>query len=148
MSLRILIPQARKAAQARPAGYIDALLAGGKVNGDILEIDQATWEAVQAKFADGKEHPLPSLATRGAHFAAALARATSRVLAGQPIRVPDAVEAARAEYCHGCDKFRKSDQRCGLCGCCIGQPILDKLKWSGESCPDNPPKWVTYNEPS
>lgn len=147
-SFRILIPAARKAAQTRTAGYIEALLAAGAVKGNTLEIEAEAWNKVQAQFPDGKEHPLPSLLTRGGHLSMAIARAGARIATGRPVRVPTAVEADRAGKCHTCDKFRASDQRCGLCGCCTGRPLLDKLKWAGEACPDNPPKWGTWNQPT
>ena len=70
-----------------------------------------------------------------------MVRLGAQALAGGPILVPAEVAAARAAACRACGHFRSSDGRCGLCGCCTGRLLLDKLKYASESCPDLPPRW-------
>ena len=80
--------------------------------------------------------PLPSLATRAANFAAAVAR---HVAGGLP-RADDATKAVRLAACHACDRLRR-DGRCAECGC----PVEVKAGWAGERCPLG--KWEAVEPP-
>lgn len=73
------------------------------------------------------EPELPPLAEQLGNYARSTA---SHVLAGFPKADP-ATRAARLAACHGCDRYRPSDDRCSACGC----PALRKAVRLLEACP-------------
>lgn len=74
-----------------------------------------------------EEVKLPSTAKMAANF---LQSAAKHAMNGMGT-VPEEVQQARLEICHGCEYFLKESNRCGSCGCFLGT----KTKWSTSSCP-------------
>ena len=81
----------------------------------------------------------PSILTKMAHYAVAIARWTA---AGCPVRSPEEVERIYTEYCLPCDSRDPGADACRLCGCNVrveGMAVRNKLAMGTEHCPKG--KW-------
>jgi hypothetical protein len=65
------------------------------------------------------EPPLPSVFRMARNFGSAVVRSVKSVARGNPLKVSDETKAKRQEICRSnkCNRYRKSDDRCALCGC-------------------------------
>jgi hypothetical protein len=93
-------------------------------------------------FPPRREAPLPPLAGQLRNAARATARLARAIATGARVFVSPETAAARLAACQTCPHYRLSDARCALCGCCLGRPLLDKLRLATETCPANPPRWA------
>jgi hypothetical protein len=59
-----------------------------------------------------------------------------QVLQGDKIIAPDAIQKARIQVCHSCDKYDKYQKRCYECGCYVDV----KARFALEGCPLG--KWL------
>ena len=125
----------------RPAGYVDAILAAGRVDADGVRhhIRAEDLAAIRARFGVA-EPPLPGLAAMARNAAEAVGRVVGAVAAGEAVLVPAAEAARREAICRACDRFRVSDARCSLCGC-VMPGAIGKWHLAAERCPHTPPRW-------
>lgn len=81
-----------------------------------------------------------SFAAKAVKYGAAYVRWKA---SGSPIRPEAEQRYIFEQICRTCPHFRprkKGGGKCNLCGCSLNLHT-DKLKWSSECCPDNPPRW-------
>lgn len=104
----------------RPPGYVEDVLAAGVVVGDDIEMSDAAYAALVAKY-----NP-PSILRQVGSAAAAVTRWVS---AGRPTR-SEMEHLAVSVECSLCLRWDARSGRCLECGCC-------GLKhwWATESCP-------------
>lgn len=132
---RIGLEALRLAAQRKPKGYLEDVVASGTVDGDELLMEEEPYQRLRAKWTTGgarlDQIEPPTILEKAKNFAAATARWLS---AGVPV-VTEAEEKLRRHKCqHECPvKAWSTDglyDHCALCGC--GGL---KLEWATEECP-------------
>lgn len=109
---QIYIPALRTAALERPVGYLDEVLASGRIENDVvLHIDHEVYLALRKKYSANEKLPALSIQAKN------LATAT-----GQALRNPKPVSKEERErrlaICHACE-FLKDGKRCLKCGCTV-----------------------------
>jgi hypothetical protein len=113
----------------RAPGYLDAISAAGKREGQLLRIEDADFARIRADFPGPSG---PSLGALTANFAGAILRWQR---AGFPV-VSREVFQARMQACNACPNWGTDGviAKCSVCGC-----TALKL-WAGsERCPES--KW-------
>ena len=86
----------------------------------------------------------PGLGRVMANAAGAAVRIGMAVAMGEPVLVPELVRADRLAQCQACPHML--DERCNLCGCRLGRPVLDKTRYATEQCPAIPPRWLRCSQ--
>jgi hypothetical protein len=133
-------------AHSRKPGYVEAALAVGIVNGDILELTDLQFQRLREKYAiPSTGAPLPPLRTMAGNLAAATGRTIiSTITPGRKTFRTESEQSAILKICNTsgpagapCPYLRQADQRCLKCGCYTQW----KSKLATEHCPDRPPKW-------
>ena len=135
--------------------YAAALLAAGRPDGQWILIDLHSLRLIVAKHDPGRlpelsggecspalEPGLPSAWAMLKNASKSGLRIARQIAGGRGVIVSDEVKAARLAACHACEHFRRHDARCSLCGCLCSGVILEKVKYSTESCPASPPRWT------
>jgi hypothetical protein len=97
----------------RPAGYVEQMLAAGRVVGDTIEFDDATYNALARKYQGSTVRW--TLAQKVANFAATVGAWGA---AGCPV-VDQSTLEARATRCFSCPHWLAEAvfPRCEVCGC-------------------------------
>ena len=119
----------------RPAGYVDAILAAGRLDpdGEHHHITPEALVAIRSQYGI-PEPPLPSLPQMARNATAALARNLRAATARSPLTVSADDRARRQEACMECEWFRPVDQRCSQCGCGM-TGVVGKWRLAEEHCP-------------
>lgn len=132
-----------EAARAKtPHGYVDELLAAGRVEGELHVVDAATLDAVRARYGLPPAKRLPSLGRQAANAGKAMLRVATALVTGQPVLVPEAVREARLAICEACEHYLPEHRRCSRCGCKTVGQIVNKTRLATEQCPDG--RWGHY----
>jgi len=64
---------------------------------------------------------------------------------GKPVRPQQEIEYIFNKFCKPCKYY--NGKLCSICGCYVNDGnTLNKILWATTRCPDNPPKWIEYNE--
>lgn len=127
------------AAQHRPSGYLETVLAAGVDDGTFVRIPRERYLELVKDFAvHGPTPAYPhdskhgvTLLQKAKNFAAASAK---HLAAGAPMATDDEV-ARRFAICQGCEHF--DGKACRQCGCPVvrERKYLSKLSWADSSCP-------------
>lgn len=124
----ILIPlgKLQSAAALKPQGYYEACLAAGTVIGENLELSEAAFVNLRARFS-----PPPSTVQLHS-FAGAVLAECGAAIAGEP-SAGEEEAARRIAICEACEFFITADRRCSKCGCWM--EIKKKLRTA--TCPES-----------
>ncbi len=90
--------------------------------------------------ATGENQPqseYPSVGQQIANAFGAAGRVAGAIMSGNQVLVSDEEFARRMSICESCPHWT-AEKRCKLCGC-----RQEKLRLATESCPDNPPRWLS-----
>lgn len=85
------------------------------------------------------EPPLPTLPSKIGHGIGSIIKNMTSVANGNPLTVPDYVARHRGIICQNCIYYRKSDEKCGICGCTTWR----KARLTAEACPKG--HWDKHN---
>lgn len=136
---RFHIPNLRATAGRRPVGYVDFILAHGRIEGDFAQLDDEALNELRQKFpptAPKPRLPEPAVAEMAVNFTSAMA---AWVKAGFPV-VEHEVYEQRHAICLACEYWdahaRAGLGKCNRCGCSRA-----KLWLAPSECPLQPPKW-------
>lgn len=134
--MRLRIAKIREQAADRPAGYVDAVLAAGSLDGDWLDLTPEAHAALREKYRpQAPSAPsLPSVPAMAARAARAAVAESAAILSGAP-PVPEEESARRLAICESCPEFRPADRRCAKCGCYMAL----KTRLRSQHCPAG--KW-------
>lgn len=86
---------------------------------------------LEPKCNDEKQPELPSLKEMAKGFIGTAKDVLIGAFQGENVLVTEEVYATRMSVCEGCEFFRKSDKRCGQCGCFMDA----KSRFINASCP-------------
>ena len=126
-------------AHVRPVGFVDFIMARGKMEGDMVILDEATEKELLKKFPIPVlrlEPPAPTLIELATNFTNAMAN-----WADAGFRVVEKVEYERRHtVCFACEFWVPDAMlgigKCKKCGC-----SKFKLWLVTSKCPDKPPRW-------
>jgi len=128
----------KAAVPRRPPGYLDFILAHGKIENEMVTLDEATLQDIREKFPPLPPPRLrePTVAEMATNFTQAMG---DWVQAGFAV-VGREIYEQRHAICLGCEywdaKARAGLGKCKRCGCSRA-----KLWLASSKCPLNPPKW-------
>lgn len=154
--MKIRISELKRKASERPDGYVDKVLAAGRIQGDALIITPEVYANLLKEFNPSAvanrprasccgSHPtnpqplaiqnqkkeMPPLPTQAKNAVAAAGRVISSVVKGVPVKAPDEVVKMREDICQGCEFLDKVRNRCSKCGCWY----KTKISLASERCP-------------
>lgn len=141
--ITIPLQRIRAAAPHRAAGYYEACLAAGRVEGEMLLLSEAAYGDLRARFSPAQSAQpaqsapspaLPGLGQMARNFAGAVAAEAWAMAQGRE-PVPPEEKARRLMICEGCEFFRPAERRCAKCGC----KMDIKAGWRASRCPAG--KW-------
>jgi hypothetical protein len=116
-AMKLSLSQLRAKAKYRPPGYVEDVLSRGKMNGDLVELDDAVFEELRIKY---KEPERPALDVMAKGFFRSVAWWIAN---GVPV-APKRVFLARRERCESnvCGQWLgdRKVARCAACGCSTG----------------------------
>lgn len=112
-------------AAKRPAGYEEDVISHGKIEGDILLLEDAVYQDLRKKYSPR----LPSLSTQARNAVGAVGRIARAAIQQKKIRVSDEEQQRRMAICATCEFYTGST--CKKCGC----HIRFKTKLTTEHCP-------------
>lgn len=127
MTGQIRISDLRSAAAQRPAGYLDEILAAGRVENEILHIEHAVYSVLRKKYAP-KTQPV-SLSQKAANITGATFRVAKAVFKGADVIASASEIDRRMAICQSCEFF--TGTTCKKCGCLASF----KTKLATETCP-------------
>lgn len=121
--ITIPLQRIRAAAPHRAAGYYEACLAAGRVEGEMLLLSAAAYEDLRARFSP------PSLGKQAAGLLGSIAGEAKAILSGrEPVTAEEKMR--RLAICEKCEFFT-AQRRCTKCGC-----FMDvKAGWRAAKCP-------------
>lgn len=98
-------------------------------------------KSMQAIAIPGAPQHRPGFITKAWNYSKATAK---WIAAGSPTRSDE--EIARIfTICEACPNFSGGEKpHCNLCGCSLSKTpdgLRNKIRFSTEACPDNPPRW-------
>jgi hypothetical protein len=136
---RYLLANIKAAAAQRPPGYLDFILAHGRIDGDTVILDESTLKEIREKFPAPPPPPRlpePTVTEMAINFTQAMA---GWVKAGFKV-VGREVYEQRHVICLSCEYWdaqaRAGQGKCRRCGCSRA-----KLWLAPSKCPLKPPKW-------
>jgi len=136
--IKYLIAHLKEFEVRRPPGYVDYVLAHGKIEGDFVTVDGILQKKLQELFLSNfrTPPPEPTLQQMAANFTAAMADWTKAGFR----TVERAVYEKRHTTCQACFYWdapaRGGLGKCRICGC-----TKFKLWLATTKCPDTPPHW-------
>jgi hypothetical protein len=123
----------------RAPGYVDFVLSRGKIEGELIILDEAGVKEVREKFplpGQAPRPPVPTLGELAVNFTEAIAgwakagfKTVAREIYEHRLSICSACEFWQADAILGTGKCRK-------CGC-----SKVKLWLATSKCPDKPPRW-------
>jgi len=105
MSHKISVAHLKAVAKGKPSGYVEDVIAHGKVEGNTLFVQDADYVTLQKKYA------LPSLKTQIKNVFSATGKALMN-----PRPLSSEERERRLSICHECE-FLIDGKRCQKCGC-------------------------------
>ncbi len=112
MTGKLYIPDLRASAANRPAGYLDEILAAGRIENDVvLHIDLDVYRALVKKYSPNRQ--MPSVATQAKNLIGAASKAILN-----PKAVSKEERERRLAICNACE-FLVDGKRCAKCGCTV-----------------------------
>lgn len=131
--MKIHVTKIHERAASRPEGYVEDVLSRGIVTGDWLDLPDAVYAELCAKYRP-QEPPLPALPERAKNLAVQSAQEVAAIAKGVPA-VTEGEAARRLSICKSnvCGFWRESDETCSQCGC----PMAKKTPWRSARCPVN-----------
>lgn len=153
--MRMRIEDVRRVASQRPDGYLEEVLASGKVEGDVLVLERVAYVNLLKKYNPTAIKPLvnqsccgntnsisfikpkpkklemPPTSIQASNAIKAASRIVANVFQGKPIMATNEVVTSRKAICDACEFLDKTRNRCSKCGCAYAR----KISLNTERCP-------------
>lgn len=133
---KISIDRLQRASVNRPEGYVEDVISRGRIEGDVLFLEDGVYVELTWKYSPPKpaEYDFgPTTATKAVNALGAFGRVARAAVKREQIKVSSEEQSRRMAICHACvgPDGHFNGRTCDLCGCVVNW----KTKLATEKCP-------------